>query len=94
MGGASMNLRLSPAVLQSKEERGRFEDLLKGYFQLGGQQLQLNVIDTETLREAQAHHQRFQDLFVRVTGYSARFVDLTEGTQEEIIQRTEMQACR
>ncbi|MFZ5827812.1 MAG: pyruvate formate lyase family protein [Bacillota bacterium] len=94
MGGASANLRFNPTLLRTGNQREQFGAMLKAYFKLGGQHLQVNVIDAATLREAQHHPERYQDLIVRVTGYSARFVDLTPGTQEEIIRRAEMNLCR
>ncbi|NQU12615.1 MAG: hypothetical protein HQ561_00640, partial [Desulfobacteraceae bacterium] len=54
---------------------------------------QITVADAETLRDAQLRPEKYEDLIVRITGYSARFVDLASSTQEEIIQRTEMSAC-
>lgn len=91
--GSSTNMRFNPSLLKTSEQVNQFETLLKGYFKLGGQHLQISVVDTETLRDAQKHPEKYQDLIVRVVGYSARFVDLTLPLQEEIIRRTEMNAC-
>lgn len=93
LAGSSVNLRFNPSLLSTPEQRAAFSAMRDAYFQLGGQHLQINVVDVATLRDAQAHPQRYRDLLVRVTGYSARFVDLTLATQEEIIRRTEMGAC-
>ena len=57
--------------------------------QLGGQQLQINAIDKETLCDAQVHPADHRDLIVRVAGFSAYFTQLKEDVQEEIIMRTE-----
>jgi len=92
-GGASAALRFNPALFRTPDQASSFQGLLRGYFNLGGQHLHINVVDTETLRDAQRHPEKYQDLLVRVTGYSARFVDLTAATQEEIIRRSEMVAC-
>ena len=62
---------------------------MRTYFRLGGQQLQVDVVDAETLRAAQEHPEDHQDLIVRVAGYSARFVDLNRAAQDEFIARTE-----
>ena len=53
-----------------------------------GEHIQLNVVDNETLRDAQAHPENYRNLLVRVAGYSAFFVDLEESIQENIIERT------
>jgi len=56
---------------------------------MDGHHIQFNVVDAETLREAQKHPDNYRDLIVRVAGYSDYFVDLTPELQEEIIRRTE-----
>ncbi|MBI4831298.1 MAG: hypothetical protein HY801_07030 [Candidatus Lindowbacteria bacterium] len=92
--GASCNMRFSPTLFHNEENVERFASMLKTYFfRLGGQHLQVTVADTETLRDAQQHPEKYEDLFVRIAGYSARFIDLTKPTQEEVIRRSEMCAC-
>jgi pyruvate-formate lyase len=49
----------------------------------------VNVVSTETLRDAQLHPEQYGDLLVRISGFSARFVELTRQTQDEIIARSE-----
>ena len=56
---------------------------------MNGHHIQFNVVDAETLRDAQLHPENYRDLIVRVAGYSDYFVDLTPELQEEIIRRTE-----
>ncbi|MHC4356374.1 MAG: glycine radical domain-containing protein [Planctomycetota bacterium] len=92
-GGVSFNMRFNPSLFRTDEQVDQFISMLKTYFGLGGQHLQMSVVDTETLRDAQEHPEQYEDLLVRVTGYSARFVELSPGTQQEIIARTEMCAC-
>jgi len=88
--GSSNNLRFHPALFSNFAQVDKFKDLLLTYFfDLGGQQLQINVVSSETLKDAQQHPEKYGDLLVRVSGYSARFVDLTKPTQNEIIARTE-----
>lgn len=53
-------------------------------------QLQVSVADTAELREAQKHPENYKDLMVRITGYSAVFVDMSPSAQEEIIRRDEI----
>ncbi|MDQ1318247.1 MAG: hypothetical protein QG641_116, partial [Candidatus Poribacteria bacterium] len=62
---------------------------METYFQLGGMEIQFNVISRKTLLEAQNSPELYRDLVVRVSGFSAYFVDLDKVTQDEIIARTE-----
>jgi formate C-acetyltransferase len=57
--------------------------------ELGGQELQINIVDAVTLRAAQEDPARYADLIVRVAGYSAYFNALSRDVQDEIISRTE-----
>jgi formate C-acetyltransferase len=60
---------------------------------MGGHHIQFNVVDTETLRDAQKHPENYRNLLVRVAGYSDYFVDLDVYHQEEIIARTAQENC-
>jgi formate C-acetyltransferase len=83
--GVAVNLRFHPSVFRTPDHRGRFKDLIKTYFfELGGQHLQPTIVDSEALRKAKAEPEKYSDLMVRVAGYSARFVDLSPATQDEI----------
>ena len=53
--------------------------------------IQFNIIDAATLRAAQEHSEKYADLLVRVSGYNARFVELTKFVQDALIERTEHQ---
>ncbi len=88
-GGALLNQRLTPDLLKGEIEIRKFVRLLRTFFRMGGHHVQFNVVSSELLREAQKRPQEFQDLMVRVAGYSDYFVNLPEGLQEEIIKRTE-----
>ncbi|MHA1431383.1 MAG: pyruvate formate lyase family protein, partial [Candidatus Freyarchaeota archaeon] len=66
-----------------------FIDYLKTWRELGIPHIQFNIVDKQTLLDAQAHPEEYQDLIVRVAGYSAYFVDLSKGLQDAIIARTE-----
>ncbi|KAA3626437.1 MAG: glycyl radical protein [Proteobacteria bacterium] len=87
-GGTLLNLKFTPAVLQGEKGISDLANLIRGFFDLGGYHCQFNVIDVETLRDAQNNPERYRDLVVRVAGYSARFVSLSQEVQEEIIRRT------
>ena len=66
-----------------------FVHLAKAYFAGGGQQLSVNVLSGEELKEAQKHPEKYGDLIVRVGGYSDYFVRLSPGMQQEILLRTQ-----
>jgi pyruvate-formate lyase len=90
ISGVSVNLRFNPSLFNSTEKIQRFKNMILAYFfDLNGQNLQATVVDAETLKLAQQFPENFQDLLVRISGYSARFVELTKITQDEIISRTE-----
>jgi formate C-acetyltransferase len=85
--GASHTMSFSPSLLRDPEQREKIAGLLRAYGQVGGTCLQVNVIDTNTLREAQKHPDEYRNLLVRVTGYNAYFVGLGKEIQDEIIAR-------
>jgi formate C-acetyltransferase len=87
--GTALNLRLSPALLRSEENTDKMAAMIEAYFALGGRHVQFNVVDTATLKDAQAHPERYPDLVVRVSGYCAYFTDLGRSIQNDIISRTE-----
>jgi pyruvate-formate lyase len=67
----------------------RLVNLIDYYFSLGGMQIQFNVVNRETLLRAQNDPSKYQNLIVRVAGYSAYFVNLDKKVQQDIIERTE-----
>jgi pyruvate formate-lyase/glycerol dehydratase family glycyl radical enzyme len=85
--GASHTLNLSPSLLRDEEHVSKLAALLRAYGRVGGTALQVNVIDRDTLRAAQADPETYRNLLVRVTGYNAYFVGLGREIQEEIIAR-------
>jgi formate C-acetyltransferase len=87
-GGTLLNQRFLPQVFESPEGLDKLVKLVQGYFSLDGHHIQFNVVDSETLREAQKQPEKYRDLLVRVAGYSDYFVDLGEELQEEVISRT------
>ncbi len=88
-GGALLNQKLTPDLLANEENLKKLAQLIRVFFNLGGHHVQFNVVSADLLREAQKRPQDFQDLMVRVAGYSDYFVNLPRGLQEEIIARTE-----
>ncbi len=90
-GGTLLNMKFNPHVLAG-DGIEKLVHLIRSYFKLDGHHIQLNVIDTETLRKAQQNPERHRDLIVRVAGYSDYFVDVGRDLQNEIIARTEQQS--
>ena len=87
-GGTLLNQKFLPSVLAGDEGVAKLAALIRTYFRLDGHHVQFNVVDAETLRDAQKHPDNYRDLLVRVAGYSDYFVDLDRYHQEEIIART------
>ena len=85
--GSSLDMRFDPGGLCTEEGRSLFSGFLKGFVATGVMQMQLSIADTESLVEAREHPELWPNLLVKVAGYSARFVDLTDPEQEEIIRR-------
>jgi len=90
-GGCVLNMRFNPEALQTEEKRKKFAALIRTFFETGGSFVQFNIVDTETLREAQRNPAKYKDLLVRVSTYSAYFVELSPELQGDIIARLEIQ---
>ncbi|HAM99781.1 MAG TPA: formate C-acetyltransferase/glycerol dehydratase family glycyl radical enzyme [Marinilabiliales bacterium] len=88
-GGTLLNQKFSPSFFKDESGITKLTQLIRSYFKLGGHHIQFNVVNAETLREAQRQPEKYSDLIVRVAGYSDYFNDLGESLQEEIIRRTE-----
>lgn len=88
-GGTLLNQKFTPNFLSTEEGIEKVLYLIRSYFRMDGHHIQFNVVDADTLRDAQKHPEKYRDLIVRVAGYSDYFVDLGEDLQNEIIRRTE-----
>ena len=88
-GGTLLNQKFSPSFFDDEESYEKLTALIRSYFSLDGHHIQFNVVNAETLRDAQKNPERYRDLIVRVAGYSDYFNDLGEDLQNEIIRRTE-----
>ena len=62
---------------------------VKSYFEMGGMQMQFNVVTSEMLKDAMANPENYRNLMVRISGYNAYFVTLNRDIQLELIERTE-----
>ena len=86
----AFNVKVVPSAHDTREKT--VDDMfsyVKTYFQLGGMQMQMNVVTTETLRDAMAHPENYRNLLVRISGYNAYFVTLNRDMQLELIERAE-----
>lgn len=84
-----LNMKFHPSALKTTEDMRKLSALIRIYFSLGGKHIQFNVVDRDTLIDAQKLPEKHRDLIVRVAGYSAYYVQLTKGLQDEIIKRME-----
>ena len=90
-GGTLLNQKFSPQLLETDKGIDNLAHLVRSYFTMGGHHIQFNVVNAQTLKEAQSHPEQHRDLIVRVAGYSDYFCDLGKSLQDEIIARTEHQ---
>lgn len=88
-GGTLLNQKFSPSFFSNDESLDKLVMYIRSYFKQDGHHIQFNVVNADTLRDAQKHPEKYQDLIVRVAGYSDYFNDLGEALQNEIIRRTE-----
>lgn len=88
-GGALLNQKFTPAVVAGEAGISNMAHLVRAYFAMDGHHIQFNVVDRKTLLDAQQHPKDYEDLIVRVAGYSDYFNNLGRDLQDEIINRTE-----
>ena len=88
-GGTLLNQKFAPQFFKNDEALKKLSDFIRTYFNLNGHHIQFNVVNAETLKDAQKHPEKHRDLIVRVAGYSDYFNDLGESLQNEIIRRTQ-----
>lgn len=89
--GTLYNQKFLPSSVEGDQGLINFAGLVRSYFDKKGMHVQFNVIDKDTLLDAQAHPENYKDLVVRVAGYSAMFTALAKEVQDDIIHRTEHQ---
>ena len=86
--GGTLDLRFDPAPFVAETGRPAFIGFLKGFVTLGVMQMQISMVDTDTLLDARKHPEKWPNLMVKVAGFSARFVDLSEAEKDELVGRT------
>lgn len=86
----AFNIKVVPAASDSHERVvDNMFSYVKTYFELGGMQMQMNVVTSDMLRDAMAHPENYRNLLVRISGYNAYFVTLNRDMQIELIERAE-----
>ena len=90
-GGWALNIKYTPLLLNENREAylNTFGDLVEGFFRKGGMQVQFNIQDYETLIDAKKNPEKYPEMIVRVSGYSAYFKDLSDAMKDELITRTQ-----
>jgi len=86
----AFNVKVVPKVDETREKA--VDDMfsyVKTYFSLGGMQMQMNVVNSETLKDSMAHPENYRNLIVRISGYNAYFVTLNRDMQLELIDRAQ-----
>lgn len=86
--GALFNLRFDPQGVAGEKGKDIIEGVIRTYFDNGGEHIQINVVDDETLKKAQKTPEKYKGLMVRVAGYMAYFTELDKAAQDSIIYRT------
>ncbi len=92
--GTLFNMKMHPTAMSGQKGLENFVSLIRGYFDQKGMHMQFNVVDRQTLLDAQKHPEKYSGLVVRVAGYSALFTTLSKSLQDDIIRRTEQAVNR
>ena len=90
--GTLLNMKFSPSCLSGQDGVEKLASLIGAYFDMGGMELQINVVGADTMKEAQDKPDDFKNLVVRVAGFSSYFVELHLDAQNDLIRRTELMA--
>lgn len=87
--GTLFNQKFHPSALSGQHGLDNFVNLIRSFFDQKGSHVQFNVVDRDTLIDAQKNPEKYKQLVVRVAGYSALFTTLSKSLQDDIIRRTE-----
>ena len=86
---SQMNLKLHPTAVKGPNGTKKLLDLTRSYLRKGGFHIQYNVVDSNVLKDAQAHPESYRELMVRVAGFTQYWCELGKPIQDEVIARTE-----
>ena len=89
MNGLAINIRIHPSALSAEDGIEKLRAMTQTYMNLGGMEVQYNIVSADTMRAAQADPETYRDLVVRIAGYSAYFNELNLDCQNDLISRTE-----
>ena len=87
--GTILNMKFNPTLISGSNGINSFIGLIRTFFDLGGYQIQFNIISAEKLRKAKENPSEYKDLIIKVAGYSTYFVSINSELQDQIIARTE-----
>jgi len=89
IGGSAFNMKFNQSLFNSPGMVNKLKQLVLVFLKQGGFETQINVIDNSTLKEALVHPEQYNDLVVRIGGYTDYFTRLSPEMQQEVLQRTE-----
>jgi formate C-acetyltransferase len=87
--GIQFCIKLHPSSVQGSSGNEKLRQYISTFFDEGGMQIQYNIVSSDMLRQAKADPDEYRDLVVRVAGFSAYFVELHDGMQNDLIKRTD-----
>ncbi len=91
--GTLLNMKFHPSAVNSEDSKKKLADVIKTYMtDMRGMEMQLNIISTDTMKAAREKPEEYKDLVVRIAGFSAYFVEISEEAKDDLIARTEMES--
>jgi len=87
--GTVVNQKYSPEMFSNPEKRAKLGAMIRSYFLMGGQEIQINSVSREILQDAMDTPEDYRSLIVRVSGFSAYYTGLSRAVQQDILNRTE-----
>jgi formate C-acetyltransferase len=88
--GNLLNMKFHPKTTEGKDGWRKLSSLFRAFFEMGGMQVQYNVVSSDILRAAQKNPEEYKNLVVRIAGFSAYFVELYKDLQDDLIRRSEL----